>query len=326
LSKLVIILIIFNFNLAFANLCEPVSEYKKIKGNVYRYAKPMDRVNASNYLSFITKKTAKNIHEGYRSGSLESNFFNTCISQNKDAQLMDAVSATFKKNLLQDFSKSSIRSLKILGNKYLNSSELFILQARLELPHKSDSAAGFYRMSGAMYYMLPEIHHNEFKIIALHELLHKFDEEELYRSSSEYSDKKIMAAIWDLAQVSNSYFALSDANQELVYQYALNALKRGFLAEFKAWAATYEIYKKMKQKNEITPIAWIEDILSQQGQRNYLDFVFDYYAIRFERPEQKSLFRFSLLQNAYDVVLKDLRQKNKCNLMDDLSQLIDHCH
>ena len=311
--------------MAFANLCEPISEYKNISSHLYRYEKPMDRVNASNYLSFLSKEISQEIYKGYVSGSLNKDFFKTCLNEDKDAKLLDSISTAFKQNLLDDFSKSTVKPLRDLGSEYLSSPDLFIFQAKLKLPYKSDSKAGYYRISGAMYYMLPDIPHNEFKVIALHELLHKYDEKELYHSSGHYSDKAVMSRGWDLSQKYSSYSELNTVDRKFMSQYILNGLKRGFLAEFKAWAATYELYKKMRQSGEVNSVQWVDEILAQQGQQNYLDFIFDYYRERFVRPERKSLFAFELLQDSYDVVLKDLKSKDKCQLMDDLAVFIDGC-
>ncbi len=323
ITKLIIILL--TSNMAFANICKPVSEYRNIKSSVYKHAKPMQRVAASNHLSQIRKELAQEIYRGYISGVLTKSFFKICLQEKEDAKLLDSISAAFKNNLLADFSSSSVKTLKKLGREYSNSPDLFVFQAKLDWPYKSESVAGYYRLSGAMYYMLPEIPYSDFKIVALHELLHKFDEKELYHSSSEYAGKNTMEYAWDLSQKFKVYSQLNKPDQKFISMHVLNGLKRGFLAEFKAWAVTYDVYKKMRRAGEIGAIAWIDDILAQQGQQNYLDFIFNYYQQRFKRPERKSLFAFDLLQDSYDVVIKDLESKDKCGLMDDLAEFIGSC-
>ena len=270
---------------------------------------------------------AEEIYKLYKKGELTSNFFVDCLNQDQFRTLQDKVSQSFKNNTLNEFKGSNSKKVNLLANHVLNSSRIFIFRARFTPYEYSERKAIFHRKTGALEYVLPEISPQEFKFYLIHELAHKYDEQVLYTSSWEFSNEETNKYLYNLAQENQLFFALSKADQEKVREYLLNGLRRGFLAEFKAWASTYRIYQEMREYDEIEPIGWVEEILAQQKEdENYLDFIFNYYQERFDRPEKKSLFVWPIYQSAYDIVVEELRgYENKCDLMDDLKVFIREC-
>lgn len=270
--------------------------------------------------------TAWHIFDRYQKGLLSPAFFTECLDDPSLEQLKAKISGEFKKRSLETLSQSKSEKINKLASNIQDSNKLFIFQAEFE-SSKTPRKAGYHRMSGAMYYVLPDIPANEFKLHLVHELLHKYDEDILYRTSIDFSDKETNLYLYSLSQDYQSFAQLQPQDKKLVRTYILNGLRRGFLAEFKVWSASYRLYQEMRSHQEIEELAWVENILNQKlSGQNYLDFIFNYYKERFERPARESLFYHDLFQDAYDVVLDEISLiQNKCELMDDLSVFIDEC-
>lgn len=312
------LLFIFNMNV-FS--CEKLSYYNELSKYVANYPDVQ-----KSYLDLQrTRETlARNLSFNYFQQESSKAFFNECYF---DQKLKLRFSMEMNKRLFERLSSSNSKLTQNLFQKVSSNESLFIFQAMFEEDINHNRKAEYHRLIGAMHYVIDRIEPTELTFHIIHELLHKYDEEVLYNSSKEFSDPEITKYLYELSQQSNDLSTFNLEDQELIKRYVLSGLKRGFLAEFKVWSATYRIYKEMKSYGEIETISWVKDILNQKPKsQSYLDFMFDYYQPRFKRPKRESLFHWDLFQNAYDIVMKELEDtQNKCDLLDDLKVFITEC-
>ena len=104
---------------------------------------------------------------------------------------------------------------------------------------ENERIAEYHRMNRSIYYNIARLPSNQMTLVQIHEVLHKYDEEILYKTSMDYSNETVNSYLQSLAQKKNSFEELTGPEKKIVKRYILNGLRRGLLAEFKAVSYTH---------------------------------------------------------------------------------------
>lgn len=84
---------------------------------------------------------------------------------------------------------------------------------------------------------------------------------------------------------------------------------------------TLALYVELKEANEVDEIVWLEEIISNKDkQESWPDFTYRYFEPRFKNPEEHSIFRHGIMQSGLIEVKKELREKNKKEILGDLTR------
>ncbi len=327
LRALALGLFLLTESLLAADNCKVLEAFNSQHLQYKNSTSPLSRSKNLSKLKRIETGLATSIVRGFYSKQVSNSFFKKCIKDNKYQNLKDKISEEFKEQFKSQLSSSQTKGLQKLSSFVEVLDRKFVLYAKVS-GERNERVAEYHRMNRSIYYNVDRLPSNELTLIQIHEVLHKYDEEVLYKTSTDYSNITVIEYLHSLAQSNSSFESLTGPEKIIVKRYILNGLRRGLLAEFKVWAASYRIYNEMLAYNEIKKISWADNVLlGMERSQNYLDYIFSYYEPRFKRPEKKYLFRWDLYQEAYDVVIKEIYSiENKCSLMDDLSVFITECN
>ncbi len=287
---------------------------------------------------FEIKKEIRNLYIDYSNtitneyinGDLNKKKFKTCLESIDENELNYQVSNQLKKALLSSLKQTHSPILQDLLNDLNSEGSALLIGVKLDLKiRKNERPATYHRTAKNINISIPKIGFNEAKLILIHELVHKRDQKQIYEASINFSNIDTQMNLLDISKTHNELKGLTEIETKELNTYILNGLKRGFLAEFKAWALTYQIYLSLISKGEIIPIQWADQILDQYDRKtNYLDFIFNYYLRRFSTPSSKgnNIFSTTLMQNAYKEYISQLKMKDKCLLVDELKVYFPQCN
>ncbi len=295
------------------------------------------RQNLSIKEKFLLKKErtklyytiSKQVFASFADDSLNSNELKLCLATIDDISFEHIASALFRSKFIDSIGSTKSPLLKMLLDDVFGPNNDPIIGFHLGLeedPHKR--IASYHRTGKSIQLSILKTTFNEAKLYLVHELVHKLDENALFKSSLNYSNISDQKKIWGLAQKYSLPHQLNYNEKALLDQYLLNGLNRGLLAEFKAWSLSYRIYQEMIDHQEINPISWAQKVLNKHPiNQSYLDFIFSYYQPRFTKPGKNNdnLFYWDLVSNAYDDLIKDIERSDKCLLLNDLKHYFMEC-
>lgn len=160
--------------------------------------------------------------------------------------------------------------------------------------------AGFHRGNHSIYMDFSKIPPSDWLLIFTHEYAHSLDST-LSESMPVFSDPGIQRKILSILKINHSSSPLSEEATQTIDYWLMAGLNRGFLAEVRAWALSFEIYEEMKKNKADFKIDWLEDILKQKmNSENWIAFSIRYLSPRFKDPtgaseEEGVLFKSPLI-------------------------------
>ena len=277
---------------------EKMSSFEKShEGNIAR-------IEHLKQIATISKGLVGRIYDSYFANTLPDNFFKICLPMKKKyRKLYRKLSAYFLMRSIERLKTSKVIALNMLAKKIEDEIEergAFFFRT---ISHYAERKGGLHRVKGSIFLNLGKIPPNEWMIIFIHELMHKFDIL-LNESVRKYSNVELIGEIINWSQSVSSPEMLSKEQQELLYSHLIHGLNRGLLAEFRAWAVTIHLYRQLKMKKECRPVVWLEEILEQKKtSENYLAFIFRYLE---NPPGDQDIFHWDLAQNALNILRKRL--------------------
>lgn len=310
---------------AYAFVC-PIDALNIAKADIKAGQTIRERIELKKDLRSLYSDIATILFQEYRSQNSEE--INHCLNNINDKKLTNITSWMFKENLLEDLKNTKSKTFKLMLQRIFEEKENLMIGASFDFEDSSKRPASYHRTAKNILINFAKLNYNEAKLILVHELTHKADEEVLFKASVDFSNEDRQKEIYNFASQNVPYENLQNNEKTVLDQFLFDGLKRGFLAEFKAWALSYRIYQEMKDVGEIKEISWTESILELKNEENsYLDFIFNYYRPRFVRPErlESNLFYWDTTQEGYDSMMKMLNRQNKCELLDDLIFYFEEC-
>lgn len=272
---------------------------------------------------------SEQIYASFADESLDQDELSLCLASINDQSFKHIASAHIRNEFISSLGRTQSPLLKTLLDDVYTSNSSVIISFHLDMEEDSNKrVASYHRTTKSIQLSLFRTSFNEAKLYLVHELVHKLDENALFRASLDYSNIKVQKKLWSLAQDHEHPGQLENADRNLLEQYLLNGLNRGLLAEFKAWSLSYRIYQEMMDHKEVEPIFWAERVLNKKlKNQSYLDFIFSYYQANFTKPKrnENNLFHWDLVRSAYDEFIHKVERSDKCLYLDDLKEYFVEC-
>ncbi len=239
-----------------------------------------------------------------------------CLEQEL-SPVMD-LKALFARSLMQKTLTKLSQSKSLLAQKIAtitNNSEVLMFQIfSKELPG-TQRIAEVDRSTGVISASPSKIPPNEWPLIFVHEILHRRDET-LQSSIVTYNNSENITQMMALLKSNRKWEALMPNEQQLMLDQIERALNRGFLAEFRAWTLTLQVYQEWLEQKEIIAIPWVEEILLNKKENQPLaDYIYNYLYPRFTKPIAEGVYASDIWLTAYDLKIKELQNSDKTSLI-----------
>jgi hypothetical protein len=257
--------------MAFADASPPSSCEVFAHAKAVMAAKPSQSGTIADWSAYQTrswdawKKTANDVFTRYRSG--EKIPLDECLPlpEEKDA-LNDILPEVFYEQsiaiLRQSRSPVIQAFLRAIDEKSQNHQlVLFRLLGHFkEQTPPTTGLAGVERGTESIFMNFPKIPANDWLIIFSHELLHSLDLR-LEEAVEIYGDEDLEKEIVRRASTGSS--AIGGAFRYSIDKWLVAGLDRGFLAEYRAWTVTFEIYLAGRRENLWQPAEWLDNVLAK---------------------------------------------------------------
>ncbi len=265
--------------------------------------------------------TAKNVFSQYMAGRINLNSLDECLPNASERESLDDIlpQVFFEESvaLLRQSRSSSVLALLKAMDERTRSNQLVLFRLLghfKEATPPTTSLAGVQRGTGSIFMNFLRIPPNDWLIIFVHEILHSLDQR-IFSAVERYGNQNLVKEIAQQAGKTSSPENLADPFRAQLDGWLLAGLDRGFLAEYRAWTITFEIYQDGLREELWQPIPWLDKILVNQGRQDLRAFSFHYLNPHFTDP-QEGIFSLSLVKKE----LKNVRARLG-NKIPDLANL-----
>jgi hypothetical protein len=264
----------------------------------------------------IRREASESVFKFYLSGQLDVKSFEESLTNLPERQAFfdDLQSVFYDSSLarLRAVSAEPIRKFFELYDKKvaaIGGHPIFRLTGHYS-PESKDplDKGGFHRASGSIYANFAAITPGEWYIIFIHELLHSLDEN-LWQAVDSYGSNPHVKDFVAWAGKTKKFRQLSGEQKVLLREWIRAGLDRGLWAEYRAWAATFAIYRAGRVAGTWPRMSWMESLISRtRTERELLQVLYRYLDQRSKDPRQ-NIFSLPLIQDAIRAVREEARRK-----------------
>jgi hypothetical protein len=267
-------------------------------------------------LSLAMKSSAEALFDKYLAGEIESTDLETCLEERKlkgsaaTAEFTRAIPAAFLERSAAALGKvrgqRTQEFARVLSDKISSGTlVLFRLAGHFaEAAAPTGEKAGFHRGEQSIFMNFSTIPANDWLLIFAHEYAHSLDRE-LSDAMPTFADPALHAKVAEMAARTNRPASLSVDERQTLDRWLIAGLNRGFLAEARAWALSFEIYEEGIRDGAWKPIDWMERVLKhRRANEPALRFALRYLSPRFQSPSERGTL---LAQPLLTARLKTLR-------------------
>lgn len=267
------------------------------------------------------KLSTDRLYDGYHAETITDDTLENCLKSEGLSETQEytdfknGVPATFSDRSIQDLRKirgprTEIFSSVLLEKSRLGQLILFRLVGHFaNTPSPTGVKAGFHRGEHSIFMDFSKIPANDWLLVFAHEYAHSLDST-LSSAVPVFEDPNLRKKITTLAARTDSPALLSAAELRDLDRWLIAGLDRGFLAEVRAWALSYEIYTEGLADGAWKPIAWMEEMLRDRipGETS-IHLAIRYLSPRFTDPEGDSRAGVLFTRPLVATRLKQIRLK-----------------
>ncbi len=274
------------------------------------------------------KNTARKIFSRYLRGEMSADSFESCALTSEDREaLRDLLPQIFFEeslSLLEKSQSSSIQSFMRILHERTHGNHLVLFRLvghfRDQVPPTS-SLAGVQRGSGSIFMNFAKIPPNEWLVILIHELAHSLDDR-LQEAVMKFSDEGLVKELAVFATKSQDPGLLPAELRSRTDRWLMAGLDRGFLAEYRAWTITFQVYQDGLRERLWNPIPWLDSILAIKGPNVPLaSFTLHYLDSNFIDPTD-GIFSLPLIKRELKNVRNALRNAQEPPPLGNFTQVI----
>lgn len=238
------------------------------------------------------------------------------------------IDPSFEAILQEVIWSKSIQALSTFGAKSSLLVEAYRLKPKLRFNlghsyhnHEQEKVtkAYYHRGEKSIFMDMTKIPSNEWPIILTHELVHAVDDNFML-DVNRYGETELLKKMQKLANdyYFNNKIILTQQEELDLALWIKSSIGRGLLAEVRAWAVTFVIYKEAIKHKKINSIPWMENILKDKGvEENYFDFSFRYFDPRFI-SSYHDWFVIPFFKDTLNEIRNSYRRKETLIPVDDL--------
>ena len=260
----------------------------------------------------VWKETALDIFQQYREGKRIS--FAKCLPTPRDRETIDDIlpQVFYEESLklLRQSQSPSIRALLAAIDAKTQNNQLVLFRLlghyKEATPPNSD-LAGVRRGTGSIFMNFTRIPPNDWLIIFTHEILHSLDQR-IFSAVGTFGNQNLVKQIAQAAQDKSTLEEFSESLRAQMDDWLIAGLDRGFLAEYRAWTLTFEIYQDGLKEELWQPISWLDKILQDQGEQDLKSLTFQTLDPKFTDPTD-GIFSLPLVSQELINVRAQLRIK-----------------
>lgn len=259
------------------------------------------------------KEAASRIYLEYFGGSLRFEPIEACLERQSDrGNFMATLQAQFYSASIARLRSASGRSIRAfigLVDQGSRAGAIPLFRLTGQEFGRMDPApwsAGFHRGTGSIYADFNRIPHEQWLLIFVHELLHSLDDT-LAQAVQAYGDPATIGRVSRLALQARSVNDLGPESREELEAWIRAGLDRGLWAEYRAWVASFAIYREGKADGLWPPIDWAETVLrGRPGGERLERYLYDYLDKRSPDPRD-GIFATPLVRDALQRVRREYR-------------------
>lgn len=216
-------------------------------------------------------------------------------------------------HLQEDFQQFSAQTIKSFGPKnstfvtYIASDKIqyFRLLGHFKDEAPDEKKGGFHRGQKSIYMNFLKMDPNEWFIIFIHEHIHALDKI-LVDSLAVYGDENLTQTLQNYKKQNLSFSKWDHSIKGKLSHWLIAGLNRGFLAEYRAWTVTFELYIEARTNNKIQPIFWLDDILKyKKPDESSASFSLRFLSPNWSDPKEE-LFSYPPIHNKLLQLRKNL--------------------
>ncbi|MCK6598218.1 MAG: hypothetical protein L6Q37_07620 [Bdellovibrionaceae bacterium] len=233
-------------------------------------------------------------------------------------------------HLQEDFQKFSAETINNFGPKNSKFVDL-ILSDKIQyfrlLGHFKDAPpdgkkGGFHRGQKSIYMNFLKMNPNEWFVIFIHEHLHALDKT-LIDSLEIYGDEGLTQTLKTYKKQNLDFNKWEQSVKDKLLPWLIAGLDRGFLAEYRAWTVTVELYLEARNNNKIHPILWLDKILKQRKTNESISsFMIKFLSPKWIDPKEE-LFSYAPIQKTLLQVRKNILLSSPPSLGKYLEEIIN---
>ncbi len=212
------------------------------------------------------KGVARNVFASYRSGlwsADDSDALERCSAElASETEFAAALSSEFYSETVAILRGARSPRIKKLA-EILDSREMlpFRIYGYLRKEELEGRKAGFHRGQRSIFLDFTMIPEGEWIIIFIHEVAHSLDEK-LIQALPVYADAKLVHSFMQFVPNLQDPRKLPPEARRGLIRWLEAGLDRGFLAEWRAWTLTAQLYLDGQSEGLWQPIGWLENVLS----------------------------------------------------------------
>jgi hypothetical protein len=259
------------------------------------------------------KDSSAEVFRRYKSKQLDVSSISQCVTNEADREILEELlPQTFFQESLKILGQShspAIRALSDAIEKKTGGNHLVLFRLVghfKEAVPPTNSLGGVQRGSGSIFMNFALIDPNEWLVILSHELLHSLDET-LSSAIGRYSNSDEVSEFVSSSKSSSDPQALNSSERRDLDSWLTAGLDRGFLAEYRAWTVTFEIYQEGLAEGLWSNISWLDAILRKKPKEQSLSlFTLLYLDPAFPDPTD-GIFSVKLIQSELSHVRQVIR-------------------
>jgi len=317
LNKILVFIFLFTPALLKAQDCATFKEWHALKSaQPLPTASVAERASYNNNLWHAVNHTGELIFESYLASQYNSKEVDLCIKSEDDKlDLQISLTKAFLWGTIEKLKQSESEKIASFAKSIeerLNRTNLpdFRLVGHLNIDPDLPYRGGFHRGQKSVFLNFDLISPNEWYIIFIHEFSHYMDDE-LRSSTDIYNRKDDVKRIAEAVRSSGCLQDLSPEIRSLLDSWLIAGLNRGFLAEYRAWTKTIDLYLEGLKINSWQEIPLLESFLSSYDQdENLSSYVFKKLDRQFADPNE-GIFSLKIIQETLSIVRDDLRKTHR---------------
>jgi hypothetical protein len=271
----------------------------------------VERVALSHLEYELRVRAADSLDATYRAGALDRAALETCLAPLPDRQnFLETFYFSLFKNSLRRLEASpspSLRAMMALFHaKYGAGMPIFRVTGSFAEAPDTPLDAGFHRATGSIYMDFARIHPDDWMVIFVHETLHALDDQ-IWAGMKLYSRAELPKRFVKLSSTYSRLADLTPNDQRDLRAWLVAGMDRGLLAEYRAWTATFAIYREGLAEELWSRREWLEQVLGDRADGETLArFAFRYLDARSLDPSD-GIFSNPLIRSALETVRAELR-------------------
>jgi hypothetical protein len=297
---------------ARADNCEALGSWRSAKREQSRPTESISERNRLDQAEWATRQaSASQIYALYSRGELHAKALLACLERDTDrGNFLHSLYDAFFQGALDLLRGSRSPAIRGFLREYERKNSGTIPLVRVmgfEEKTPAPMPGGYQRSVKSIYLHFGEIRPNDWTILFVHEILHSLDEQ-LWEGVDRYGRPEKVSLFASWAERYSTFPSLAPAEQNEMRLWLLAGLDRGLLAEYRAWSATFEIYRQGLTEGLWKSIDWVEAVLASQKPGQSIEAHTFHYLDQRSPDPLEGIFAKPLIQSGLKEARGELRR------------------